>query len=184
MSMWRVKTVTKFKKTFFPTLIYWNDIEIHLGFQHSYLVHPPIYTSSTSGSRGRSSSLIISIARPRYSSYKSSCSVCGWSGQQYYLLSKEFAWMQNITINPVFFLISLLFNTFCTCTTLAPFWFIHITHTWLWFSINRIWHHSCLFTAYQLYFSYYFPWRQKSYISGRQTQNPYISIWSEIRLKM
>merc|ERR1712032_1011959 len=26
---------------------------------------------------GRSSSLIISIARPRYSSYKSSCSVCG-----------------------------------------------------------------------------------------------------------
>ena len=35
--MWRVKTVTKFKKSFFPTLIYWNDIEIHLGFQHSYL---------------------------------------------------------------------------------------------------------------------------------------------------
>merc|ERR1711971_106833 len=31
----------------------------------------------TGGSRGRSSSLIISIARPRYSTYKSSCSVCG-----------------------------------------------------------------------------------------------------------
>ena len=39
--MWRVKTVTKFKNSFFPTLIYWNDIEIHLGFQHSYLVPPP-----------------------------------------------------------------------------------------------------------------------------------------------
>ena len=39
--MWRVKTVTKFKNSFFPDLIYWNDIEIHLGFQHSYLVPPP-----------------------------------------------------------------------------------------------------------------------------------------------
>ena len=41
--MWRVKTVTKFKNSFFPVLIYWNDIEIHLGFQHSYLVPPPIF---------------------------------------------------------------------------------------------------------------------------------------------
>ena len=39
--MWRVKTVTKFKNSFFPSLIYWNDIEIHLGFQHSHLVLPP-----------------------------------------------------------------------------------------------------------------------------------------------
>jgi len=31
----------------------------------------------TGGGRSRSSSLIISIARPRYSSYKSACSVCG-----------------------------------------------------------------------------------------------------------
>ena len=38
--MWRVKTVTKFKNSFFPDLIYWNDIENHLGFQHSYLVPP------------------------------------------------------------------------------------------------------------------------------------------------
>ena len=44
--MWRVKTVTKFKNYFFPDLIYWNDIEIHLGFQHSYLVPPPIDISA------------------------------------------------------------------------------------------------------------------------------------------
>ena len=41
--MWGITAVTNFKK--FPVLIYWNDIEIHLGFQHSYLVppgpHPP-----------------------------------------------------------------------------------------------------------------------------------------------
>ena len=40
--MWRVKTVTEFKNSLFPSLIYWNDIEIHLGFQHSHLVPPPI----------------------------------------------------------------------------------------------------------------------------------------------
>ena len=38
--MWGITAVTNFKK--FPVLIYWNDIEIHLGFQHSYLVPPPI----------------------------------------------------------------------------------------------------------------------------------------------
>ena len=30
-SMWRVKTVTKFKNSFSPILIYWNDNRIHLG---------------------------------------------------------------------------------------------------------------------------------------------------------
>ena len=29
--MWRVKTVTKFKNSFFSVLIYWNDNRIHLG---------------------------------------------------------------------------------------------------------------------------------------------------------
>ena len=29
--MWRVKTVTKFKNSFFPVLIYWNDNRFHLG---------------------------------------------------------------------------------------------------------------------------------------------------------
>ena len=29
--MWRVKTVTKFKNSFPPILIYWNDNRIHLG---------------------------------------------------------------------------------------------------------------------------------------------------------
>ena len=29
--MWRVKTVTKFKNSFFPVLIYWNDNRIYLG---------------------------------------------------------------------------------------------------------------------------------------------------------
>ena len=29
--MWRVKTDTKFKNSFFPVLIYWNDNRIHLG---------------------------------------------------------------------------------------------------------------------------------------------------------
>ena len=34
---------TKFKKSFSPMLICWNDIKIHLGFEDSYLVPPPIY---------------------------------------------------------------------------------------------------------------------------------------------
>ena len=29
--MWRVKTVTKFKNSFFLVLIYWNDNRLHLG---------------------------------------------------------------------------------------------------------------------------------------------------------
>ena len=29
--MWRVKTVTKFKNSFSPVLIYWNANRIHLG---------------------------------------------------------------------------------------------------------------------------------------------------------
>ena len=33
---------TKFKKSFSPMLICWNDIKIHLGFEDSYLVPPPI----------------------------------------------------------------------------------------------------------------------------------------------
>ena len=32
---------TKFKKSFSPMLICWNDIKIHLGFEDSYLVPPP-----------------------------------------------------------------------------------------------------------------------------------------------
>ena len=31
---------TKFKKSFSPMLICWNDIKIHLGFEDSYLVPP------------------------------------------------------------------------------------------------------------------------------------------------
>ena len=37
---------TKFKKSFSPMLICWNDIKIHLGFEDSYFVPPPIYMSS------------------------------------------------------------------------------------------------------------------------------------------
>ena len=39
--MWRVKTDAKFKNSFFPVLIYWSDIEIHLGFKNSGLSPPP-----------------------------------------------------------------------------------------------------------------------------------------------
>ena len=35
---------TKFKKSFSPMLICWNDIKIHLGFEDSYLVPPPNIT--------------------------------------------------------------------------------------------------------------------------------------------
>ena len=34
---------TKFKKSFSPMLICWNDIKIHLGFEDSYFVPPPNY---------------------------------------------------------------------------------------------------------------------------------------------
>ena len=32
---------TKFKKSFSPMLICWNDIKIYLGFEDSYFVPPP-----------------------------------------------------------------------------------------------------------------------------------------------
>ena len=35
---------TKFKKSFSPMLICWNDIKIHLGFEDSYFVPPPTFT--------------------------------------------------------------------------------------------------------------------------------------------
>ena len=44
--MWRVKTVTKFKNSFFPVLIYWNDNRIHLNtFKKSVFVSmvPPLF---------------------------------------------------------------------------------------------------------------------------------------------
>ena len=50
---------TKFKKSFSPMLICWNDIKIHLGFEDSYFVPPPTYildlcrTASISGTRIR-----------------------------------------------------------------------------------------------------------------------------------
>ena len=37
---------TKFKKSFSPMLICWNDIKIHLGFEDSYFVPPPIYSNT------------------------------------------------------------------------------------------------------------------------------------------
>ena len=41
-SMWRVKTDFIFKNSFFPVLIYWSDIRIHLGFSNSGFSPPPI----------------------------------------------------------------------------------------------------------------------------------------------
>ena len=38
---------TKFKKSFSPMLICWNDIKIHLGFEDSYFVPPPITRSGS-----------------------------------------------------------------------------------------------------------------------------------------
>ena len=46
--MWRVKTVTKFKNSFFPGLIYWNHNRIHLNtFKKSIFVPmvPPLSVS-------------------------------------------------------------------------------------------------------------------------------------------
>ena len=50
-SMWRVKTVTKFKNSFSPILIYWNDNRIHLGIIKKlnfpiWLPHPTPQTFS------------------------------------------------------------------------------------------------------------------------------------------
>ena len=50
--MWRVKTVTKFKNSFFPVLIYWNDNRIHLNtFKKSVFVPmvPPYLEVATYG---------------------------------------------------------------------------------------------------------------------------------------
>ena len=41
--MWRVKTVTKFKNSFFSVLIYWNDNRIHLNIWESWFGPPPNY---------------------------------------------------------------------------------------------------------------------------------------------
>ena len=43
--MWRVKTNSKFKNSFFPVLIYWSDNRIHSGFENSGLSPPPIIRS-------------------------------------------------------------------------------------------------------------------------------------------
>ena len=43
-SMWRVKTVTKFKNSFFPVLIYWNNNRIHLNILESRFGPPPTKT--------------------------------------------------------------------------------------------------------------------------------------------
>ena len=45
-SMWRVKTVTKFKNSFFPVLIYWNNNRIHLNIWESWFGPPPNLTNS------------------------------------------------------------------------------------------------------------------------------------------
>ena len=42
-SMWRVKTVTKFKNSFFPVLIYWNNNRIHLNILESRFGPPPTW---------------------------------------------------------------------------------------------------------------------------------------------
>ena len=44
--MWRFKTVTKFKKSFFPGLIYWNHNRIHLNIWESWFGPPPTYICS------------------------------------------------------------------------------------------------------------------------------------------
>ena len=38
---------TKFKKSFSPMLICWNDIKIHLGFEDSYFVPPLLIVGLT-----------------------------------------------------------------------------------------------------------------------------------------
>ena len=53
--MWRVKTVTKFKNSFFPVLIYWNDNRIHLNtFNKSVFVSmvPPLFVGPAKLQRG------------------------------------------------------------------------------------------------------------------------------------
>ena len=47
--MWRFKTVTKFKNSFFPGLIYWNHNRIHLGFWESWFGPPPNWNYWPSG---------------------------------------------------------------------------------------------------------------------------------------
>ena len=42
---------TKFKKSFSPMLICWNDIKIHLGFEDSYFVPPPTTRQGLKGSQ-------------------------------------------------------------------------------------------------------------------------------------
>ena len=43
--MWRVKTVTKFKNSFFPVLIYWNNNRIHLNILEARF-GPPLISIS------------------------------------------------------------------------------------------------------------------------------------------
>ena len=48
-SMWRVKTVTKFKNSFFSVLIYWSDNRIHLGIIKKLnfpIWFPPLVTAT------------------------------------------------------------------------------------------------------------------------------------------
>ena len=63
---------TKFKKSFSPMLICWNDIKIHLGFEDSYLVPPPYF---------KSVGFLINYFLPdnfqaQSTSYRFACSTC------------------------------------------------------------------------------------------------------------
>ena len=50
---------TKFKKSFSPMLICWNDIKIHLGFEDSYLVPPPTFRRTRAWAIAYSQKLLL-----------------------------------------------------------------------------------------------------------------------------
>ena len=56
---------TKFKKSFSPMLICWNDIKIHLGFEDSYLVPPP-YLNVQWSSQSNAAMLSVKSAMMRW----------------------------------------------------------------------------------------------------------------------
>ena len=64
---------TKFKKSFSPMLICWNDIKIHLGFEDSYFVPPPSLKFKLSHAMNETLALKMDTSDTRGSKNKCSC---------------------------------------------------------------------------------------------------------------
>ena len=92
--MWRFKTITKFKNSFFPVLIYWNDNRIHLNtFKKSIFVSmvPPLIVERFNGVDLVREKLRITALLPspsiQWDRIKLNIMTCNWYSEHDLILS-------------------------------------------------------------------------------------------------